>query len=232
VSSRPVLWGQILERWQSLSWAMVLLRDRAPAQEWAQVSSQVGRAGVVITGHADAVARREARLAAGAPRVAVTSLLAAGPGARPGARRARSMDPELRVHRAKVLLDPEVREQLRGVSQPRLWGPSDFVGAVTTLTAWLALAGVGATQAQQQVRELVEVARGAAATALAMVSATHEVDAGHWAGLTDLVARACAIVDASDDGAGDDQAAVDPAALLDAAFHGLGWASPWAVTVP
>ena len=232
VSARPVLWGQILERWQSLSWAMVVLADRAPAQGWAQVSSLVGRAGVVITGHADTVTRGETRLAGEVPRLAVTSVLAAGPGARPGARRARSVDPGCRVHRAKILLDPQVRDQLHGACQARRWGVSDFVAAVTTLSAWLALTGVGTPAAAQPLGELLHVARGAAAAALALVGGPGVVDLGQWAALADLVARASAIVDGCADGTGGDQAVVDPSGLLDAAFPGLGWASPWAVAVP
>lgn len=76
------------------------------------------------------------------------------------------------------------------------------------------------------------MARGAAAAALALVGGPRVVDPGQWGALADLVARASAIVDGCAEGTGGDQAVVDPAGLLDAAFHGLGWASPWAVAVP
>ena len=41
-TSRALLWGQVLERWQSVSWAIVALRERTDHGEWARASQVVG----------------------------------------------------------------------------------------------------------------------------------------------------------------------------------------------
>ena len=141
-SRRALLWGQILERWQSTSWAMVSLRDRVPADEWATASGVVGRAGVVITSQADPLPDLERRCAAEACRAAATSMMTIGPGARPGARLARRGSPAICVHRAKVTFAPGDHDHLREACRARGWNVSDYVAAVSTLTASLIQGGI------------------------------------------------------------------------------------------
>jgi hypothetical protein len=230
-SPRPVLWSQVLERWQSVSWALVGLRDRAPADGWAAVSAQAGRAGVVLTDNADVVARGERRQAADACRAATASLLALGSGVRPGARLTRLRDPDCGVHRAKILLTPHARSTLSGACGPRGWWVSDYVAAVTTVTAWMTLE-LAAGEDLVRIEELLVVARSAGSAAAAMVGTAGPVDAAAWASLSRLLSRAWTLVDATRPGVGSPDPTLDAAALLPRALDHLGWPSPRPATSP
>lgn len=230
-SPRPVLWAQILERWQSVSWALVGLRHRAPAEGWAAVSAVAGRAGVVLTGNADVVARGERRQAADACRAAATSLLALGSGVRPGARLTRLRDPDSGVHRAKILLSQQARAALSGACGPRGWWASDYVAAATTVTAWMTLQ-LAAGEDLARTEELLGVARSAGTAAAAMLGTPGRVDAAAWASLSRLVSQSWTLVDATRPGVGSPDPSVDASALLPRALEHLGWASPSPGTSP
>jgi hypothetical protein len=230
-SPRPVLWAQILERWQSVSWALVGLRDRAPDAGWAQVSAAAGRAGVVLTGNADVVARGERRQAADACRAATTSLLALGSGVRPGARLIRLRDPDCGVHRAKILLTPHARAALSGACGPRGWWASDYVAAVTTVTARMSLE-LATGDDLARIEGLLVVAQSAGSAAAAMLGTAGPVDAAAWATMSGLVTQAWTLVDATRPGVGSPDPTVDAASLLPRALADLGWPAPMPGTSP
>lgn len=225
-SRRPVLWGQILERWQSASWAMVALRGRVPADEWAGVTAMVGRAGVVITSQADLFRDAERRYVAEACRVAATSMMTVGPGTRPGARLARKSDPAISGHRAKVLFPPATHGHLRNTCASRGWNLSDYVAAVTTLTAWLARAGSGDPVDINVVEELLASARDAASHALFMLATPGIVDESRWTFFVEAVADAWKLVDAARTSSASGPLIRDAGALVADAFGALGWAAP------
>ena len=203
---------------------MVSLRDRVPADEWATVSGVVGRAGVVITSQADPLPDLERRRAAEACRAAATSMMTIGPGARPGARLARRGSPALGVHRAKVTFAPGDHSHLREACGARGWNVSDYVAAVSTLTASLARAASGEPDDLGLLDDVLALARDVTSRALGMLGTPGALDPRLWASFVEVVADAWALIDAARaTGRG---STLDAGALIPQALAALGWAAP------
>lgn len=228
-SRRPLLWGQVLERWQSVSWAVVALRDLIDPDAWAQVSQLVGHTGVMITAQADTVPDADHRLAAAACQTAATSTLAMGPRARQRAVLVGRGNHAQQGHRAKVLFTPIDHEGLSEACRSSGWTVSGYVGAVTALTASLLLAGGGNSDDSALLEDLVVLTRETAATGLAMLTARSTPQASTWATFADQVLQAWTLVDAvrSSQTTGDRQ--LDIAGVVPTACVALGWAAGWGV---
>jgi hypothetical protein len=203
---------------------MVSLRDRMPADDWAKVSAGVGRAGVVIASQADPLPDLERQCAAEVCRAAATSMMTIGPGARPGARLARSGSSAIGVHRAKVTFAPADHDQLREACVARGWNVSDYVAAVSTLTASLTRARSGEPDDLGVLEEVLGLARDATSRALGMLGTPGALDPTLWAGFTQVVADAWTLIDAAR--ATGRAPTLDAGALIPQALAALGWAAP------
>jgi hypothetical protein len=219
----------VLERWQSVSWAVVALRDRVDPDAWAQVSQIVGHTGVMITAQADTVPDADHRLAAAACQTAATSTIAMGPRARERAVLVGRRNHAEQGHRAKVLFTPIDHAGLIEACRSSGWTVSGYVGAVTALTASLLLAGGGKGDDPALLEDLVVLTRETAATGLAMLTARSTPEARTWAAFADQVLQAWTLVDAvhSSQPTGDRRPEV--AARVPTACIALGWATGWGV---
>jgi hypothetical protein len=228
-SRRPLLWGQALERWQSVSWAVVALRDRVDHDAWAQVSQLVGHTGVIITAQAESVPDAEHRVTASACQAAATSALAMGPQARQRAVLVGRGTNAERGHRAKVLFAPADHERLIEACRASGWTVSGYVGAVTALTASLLLAGDSNGDDLALLEDLVVLTRETAATGLQMLTAGSTPEASSWATFADQVLQAWTLVDAVSSSPSPGDRRLDAAALVPKACIALGWATGWGV---
>jgi hypothetical protein len=228
-SRRPLLWGLVLERWQSVSWAVVALRDCVDHDAWAQVSQLVGHTGVMITSQADAAPDADRRVAAAACQAATTSALAMGPRARQRAVLVDRGNHAEQGHRAKVLFATVDHEGLIEAGRTSGWTVSGYVGAVTALTASLLLAGGGKGDDLALLEDLVVLTREAAATGLGMLTARSTPEASRWAAFADQVLQAWTLVDALRSSQLPVDRRLDVAALVPKACIALGWATGWGV---
>jgi hypothetical protein len=228
-SRRPLLWGQALERWQSVSWAVVALRDRVDHDAWAQVSQLVGHTGVIITAQAESVPDAEHRVTAAACQAAATSTLAMGPQARQRAVLVGRGTNAERGHRAKVLFTPGDHERLIEACRASGWTVSGYVGAVTALTASLLLAGDSNGDDLALLEDLVVLTRETAATGLGMLTAGSTPEASRWTTFADQVLQAWTLVDAVCSSPSPGDRRLDLAALVPEACIALGWAAGWGV---
>jgi len=218
----------VLERWQSVSWAVVALQDQTRREDWATVSQIVGRTGVAITTQVDTTQRSETELAGEYCRQAVEAMTRIGPGVRGSARLAVKGAAARGSHRAKVLFTLEHHRALEEACRAGHWTASDYVGAVTSLAGWLTLAGFGATGDIALLEDLLVLARETAASGLSLLAGPpRPVDPAEWARFTGLIGESQAMVDA----ARSQQPAPfgDPAAQVPRACVELGWAAAWGV---
>ncbi len=227
---RALLWGQVLERWQSVSWAIVALRERTDPGEWARASQIVGRAGVVITTQADTLPGVERTRAAEACRVAAESMAAIGPGARGSSRHARRGEQAGGGHRAKVLFTPADHQTLAQTCHAAGWTVSDYVAAVTTLAGWLALTGSDVPDDIALLEELLGLARATASDATGLLAApAGDVDPAGWERFTRQVAEVGSMVDAARARQPSPGPEAALATLVPRACVALGWAAAWGV---
>ncbi len=228
-SRRPRLWAQALERWQSVSWAVVALRDRVDHDAWAQVSQLVGHTGVIITAQAESVPDAEHRVAAAACQAAAASVLAMGPRARQRAVLVGRGTRAERGQRAKVLFAPVDHDRLIEAGRASGWTVSGYVGAVTALTASLLLAGGGNGDDLALLEDLVVLTRETAATGLAMLTAGSTPEASTWATFADQVLQAWTLVDAVRSSQPPPDCPIEMPTLVPKACIALGWATGWGV---
>ncbi len=227
---RALLWGQVLERWQSVSWAIVALRERTDHGEWARASQVVGRAGVVITTQADTLPGVERTRAAEASLVATESMTTIGPGARGSSRHARRGEQAGGGHRAKVLFTPADHQTLQQTCHAAGWTVSDYVAAVTTLAAWLALTGSDGPYDIALLVELLDLARATASDATGLLAApAGDVDPARWQRFTRQVAEVGSMVDAARARQPSPNPEAGLATLVPRAYVALGWAAAWGV---
>ena len=225
---RGLLWGQVLERWQSVSWAVVALQDRTARADWASVSQIVGRTGVAITTQAEATQRWEPELAGEYSRTAAEAVTRIGAGVRGSARLAVKGGAASGSHRAKVLFTPEHHQALEDACRAGHWRISAYVGAVTSLAGWLASTGFGDTGDIALLEDLLTLTQATAASGLSLLTGPPQpVNTSGWTRFTGLVRESQAMVDAAR--SRQPTPAGDPAALVPRACVELGWAAAWGV---
>ena len=229
-TTRGVLWGQLLERWQSVSWGLVAVRGRVPPEGWAQLSHLVGRGGVMVTSEAERVPGVERRQALRVCQVATQALVMVGPGTRASARRAARADQRGAGHRAKVLLRTADHQRLREACGAGRWLVADYVGALTSIAAFLALADPQAGAEVEMLAEGLAAVRAAADTLPTLIAADDATDVSEqWARLAEQMGAALSLIEGTQVTGADENSGQALASLVPDAIVGLGWAAAWGV---
>lgn len=227
---RGVLWGQVLERWQSIYWGLVALRPRAPSQDWAQVSDVVGRVGLLITREADRVPADEARRATRACRAAATALGDVEAAERRRAVRGTRPAGEERGHRAKLMLSSPAHVRLRDRAAADGWAAGEYAAALSATAACLAVADARAAAETALLDGVLPVVRSAADLVGGLLASTGPLSPEAWARMAGLLREAAADLDRARATRGTADRAEDLAALAPRVFVTLGWAAPAGVS--
>ena len=231
---RQLKWSRVLAEWETVFWAVVAAKPATTEATWNRMADAVRAGGAVIADEVRAtgsVERSRAGQVVGVAAVLVDQLA-------PGTRRSQSALSAMtdgkrgRGHRAKVLLDQATHQAVVARAGPGGWAVSDYVGALTSTAAVLALADSRAEAEVVQLRECLEVVTLAAHRAGQLRTQGQPVDGAAWRELTGDLERARSLIDQARRTRSHDAAELDLRALLPDVFVVLGWPTPWSEPEP